>query len=96
MPTSNEPVVDCLGEFVKVVRDFRQSWGLPKHRELWFRGEGRDHGDTILRPELYRPASADVMLDQTTGQPVKDEAMELSLVELGRRITETQTAGAKK
>jgi hypothetical protein len=44
----------------------------------------------------YRPASADLMLDQATGQPVKDEAMELSLTELGRRITETQTAGAKK
>lgn len=36
--------------------------GLAKHKELWFRGESRDYGDTILRPELYRPASVDVSL----------------------------------
>jgi hypothetical protein len=36
--------------------------GVSKRRELWFRGESRDYGETILRPELYRPASADVSL----------------------------------
>lgn len=29
---------------------------------MGFRGESRDYGDTILRPELYRPAGTDVSL----------------------------------
>jgi hypothetical protein len=37
----------------------RKAWGLPKHKELWFRGESKDFEDTILRPELYRPARGD-------------------------------------
>jgi len=57
--------VDCatqvttLGGFIDRVSEIRRAWGLPKHKELWFRGEGRDFGDTILRPELYRPARCD-------------------------------------
>jgi hypothetical protein len=31
-----------------------------QHKELWFRGEGRDYGKTILRPELYRAAGTSV------------------------------------
>jgi FRG domain len=54
MPISEEPV-NSLGEFIDRVNEIRKSWGLPKHKELWFRGESRDYGDTILRPELYRP-----------------------------------------
>ena len=45
-----------LGEFIDRVRETRKDWGLPKHKELWFRGESKDFGGTILRPELYRPA----------------------------------------
>jgi hypothetical protein len=44
------------------VSKIRQLWGLAKHKELWFRGESRDYGDTILRPELYRPPNVGVPL----------------------------------
>jgi hypothetical protein len=37
----------------------RKAWGLPKHKELWFRGDSKGFEDTILRPELYRPARGD-------------------------------------
>ena len=37
------------------VSDLRRLWNLPKHKELWFRGESVDYGETTLRPELYRP-----------------------------------------
>jgi hypothetical protein len=37
----------------------RKAWGLPKRKELWFRGESKDFKDTILRPELYRLARGD-------------------------------------
>jgi hypothetical protein len=50
--------IDSLGKFIQRVSEIRQSWGLPKHKELWFRGESKDYGETILRPELYRPVSA--------------------------------------
>jgi len=36
--------------------------GTGKAQELWFRGESKDYGETILRPELYRPVSAGVPL----------------------------------
>jgi len=29
-------------------------WQVKTSKELWFRGEGRDYGDTRLRPSLYR------------------------------------------
>jgi hypothetical protein len=61
MPTLEEPV-NSLGEFTDRVSKIRQSWGLAKHKELWFRGESRDYGDTILRPELYRPPNVSVPL----------------------------------
>ena len=61
MPTLEEPV-NRLGEFIDRVSKIRQSWGLARHKELWFRGESRDYGDTILRPELYRPPNVDVPL----------------------------------
>lgn len=61
MPETEQPVVS-LGQFIDRVSEFRRSWGLAKHKELWFRGESRDYGESILRPELYRPASAEVSL----------------------------------
>jgi len=54
--------VGSLGEFIKCVSDIRKAWGLPKHKELWFRGEAKDYGKTALRPELYRPAGEGVEL----------------------------------
>src|SRR6516164_3792780 len=54
---SLENPVNSLGAFIERVSEFRQLWGLPKHKELWFRGESRDYDETILRPELYRPPS---------------------------------------
>lgn len=58
-------VIDCaspiatLGDFIHCVSEMRKAWGLPKHKELWFRGESKDFGDNTLRPELYRPATDD-------------------------------------
>lgn len=49
--------VDSLGKFIDNVGKLREYWGLPKHKELWFRGEAKDYGKTRLRPELYRPAN---------------------------------------
>jgi hypothetical protein len=51
--------VTTLGEFIRSVSELRKEWGLPKHKELWFRGESKDFEDTILRPELYRPERGD-------------------------------------
>lgn len=48
--------VESLGHLIDKVSELREAWGLPKHKELWFRGESKDYKDTILRPELYRPA----------------------------------------
>jgi hypothetical protein len=48
--------LESLAGFVDRVRVLRDMWGLPRHKELWFRGESKDYGETILRPELYRPA----------------------------------------
>ena len=44
-----------LGEYLRTVRDIRKHWGLPEHKELWFRGEDGEYGSTRLRPKLYRP-----------------------------------------
>ncbi len=52
---AQEPPVSSLGEFINQVSKHRESWGLAKHKELWFRGENKDYEETILRPELYRP-----------------------------------------
>lgn len=47
--------VRSLGEFTEQVRQIRADWTVPEDKELWFRGEKRDYGDTRLRPILYRP-----------------------------------------
>jgi len=62
--------VDSLGKFIDAVSELRGFWGLPKHKELWFRGEAQDYGDTILRPELYRPVK---------GKPLKPISKLLSI-----------------
>ncbi|MGO9012910.1 MAG: FRG domain-containing protein [Bryobacteraceae bacterium] len=61
MPEAEEPVKN-LSDFIARVRGLRKQWGLAKHKELWFRDESRDYGSTILRPELYRPASDGISL----------------------------------
>jgi len=47
-----------LGEFIEQVAQIRADWSMPEHKELWFRGEKRNYGDTRLRPALYRPPKA--------------------------------------
>ena len=54
MPIPEDPVT-CLAGFVQRVAGARESWNVPPHKELWFRGESRDYANTILHPELYRP-----------------------------------------
>lgn len=44
-----------LGDFVDHVRRIRNDWRVQEDKELWFRGEKCDYGDTRLRPILYRP-----------------------------------------
>ncbi len=61
MPETLKPV-ESLGTFIDRVSTLRKSWGLPRHKELWFRGESRDYGETLLRPELYRPVTIGVPL----------------------------------
>jgi hypothetical protein len=53
---ATEYAVKSLGKFIDKVGELRSMWGLPTHKELWFRGESKDYGSTALRPELYRPA----------------------------------------
>lgn len=50
-----EEPIDSLGKFVNQVSEYRKLWGVVSRKELWFRGESKDYGETILRPELYRP-----------------------------------------
>lgn len=47
--------VRSLGGFTGQVCDIRVDWSIPDDKELWFRGEKRDYGETRLRPVLYRP-----------------------------------------
>ena len=48
--------ISSLGRLLDCVRDVRENmWRLGDEKELWFRGESRDHANTLLRPELYRP-----------------------------------------
>lgn len=57
MPSLNKgQPVHSLSEFIERVSALRDSWGLAKHKELWFRGESRNYAETNLRPKLYRPA----------------------------------------
>jgi len=60
--TAEYAMVNSLGQFIDCVSELRSAWSLPKHKELWFRGESRDYGETILRPELYRPAKEGMAL----------------------------------
>jgi hypothetical protein len=47
--------VASLGGFIDRVKEIRSAWALPERKELWFRGEKRDYGESRLRPALYRP-----------------------------------------
>jgi hypothetical protein len=46
--------VTKLNEFIEIVRNDRESWGIKPFKELWFHGESKKHSSD-LRPELYRP-----------------------------------------
>lgn len=47
--------VRSLGAYTEQVCLIRADWSIPDDKELWFRGEKRDYGETRLRPILYRP-----------------------------------------
>jgi hypothetical protein len=81
MSNPGQPV-NSLGEFVERVATVREQWNLPGHEELWSRGESKDYGDTILRPELYRPAQPGVPLKPIIKRP----EIENDLSEEFRRI----------
>jgi hypothetical protein len=46
--------IASLSGYIEQVRECRQCWRLPEHKELWFRGEDKKY-EAILRPKLYRP-----------------------------------------
>ena len=46
--------IASASEFLRAVRELRERWDLPEHKELWFRAEDLTY-DTLLRPRLYRP-----------------------------------------
>jgi hypothetical protein len=56
--SEDQPKIETLGDFVNRVSQIRDRWGIEKHKELWFRGEGEKHEKSILRPALYRPPKA--------------------------------------
>lgn len=49
--------VKTLGELLDAVEVIRSTWQVKNSKELFFRGEGRDYGETKLRPSLYRPSA---------------------------------------
>ena len=50
-----EEKVTSLGCFLRRVQECRSHWRIREHKEIWFRGVGKKHDATLLRPELYRP-----------------------------------------
>ena len=52
--------VTSLSGYVERVREYRQFWRRPEHKELWFRGEEQKH-ETFLLPKLYRPVKGRTM-----------------------------------
>lgn len=50
--------VKSANKFLADVRELRNRWGLPEHKELWFRAEDLSYDKTLLRPRLYRPREA--------------------------------------
>jgi FRG domain len=49
-----DDTVASLGDFIEPVRRLRQLWNTSADRELWFRGERKNH-EWKLRPKIYRP-----------------------------------------
>lgn len=43
------------------MREIRAHWGVPDHKELWFRGEDGEYGASRLRPKLYRAPEGKVL-----------------------------------
>ncbi len=41
--SDDQPKIETLGGFVNRVSQIREEWGIDKHKELWFRGEGEKH-----------------------------------------------------
>jgi hypothetical protein len=46
--------ITSAGDFLNAVRELRERWDLPEHKELWFRAEDASYGETALQPRLYR------------------------------------------
>ena len=49
-----DDTVASLGDFIERVRRLRQLWNTSADKELWFRGERKNH-EWKLRPKIYRP-----------------------------------------
>jgi|HubBroStandDraft_4_1064222.scaffolds.fasta_scaffold2443311_1 hypothetical protein len=59
--------VSTVPELFTQVAEIRREWTrngrLKPHRELWFRGEPRDYGDTALCPKIFRPVDNKTPVD---------------------------------
>lgn len=53
-PQLETPPNGTRPEFIDCVRKLRAHSGVHESKELWFRGESRNH-ETCLRPQMYRP-----------------------------------------
>jgi len=62
--------VASLSKFMEWALALRDPWKTPAEKELWFRGEDKQH-PTFLRPELYRPGKSADGADQPL-KPVAD------------------------
>src|SRR5258708_7992428 len=51
----SDQIIESVADFLNKVTEFRKHWKVEKDKELWFRGEGQDFGETKLTPKLYRP-----------------------------------------
>lgn len=65
--------IDSLGKFLHVVSEIRNAWQVKSHKELWFRGEGMDYGETILRPALYRRHDANALKSPVDLLDIEDD-----------------------
>lgn len=50
-----DQIIESVADLLHKVTKFRERWGVDEDKELWFRGEEQDFGETKLTPKLFRP-----------------------------------------
>jgi FRG domain len=72
--SDHQPEIETVGGFVDRVSQIREAWGIEKHKELWFRGEGEEHKESILSPALYRPPRGNTVDMKAIGELLEIES----------------------